>query len=168
MVIFHSYVSLPEGIHRWIRMKTDLQNYQFFGFSRALSYLRIGLWPPLSSSLSYHGRWFKENHPILCSTYTIGYFTEPIQLDSMLKGKAITVLQQFGYETTWNCRIPQHYIAIHSPFLANLHQPQALETLKGRFDCSEELREQAEAASNEEKQRNKDYHGSVVRNVQLW
>ena len=92
-------------------MKTDLQNYQFFGFSRALSYLPIGLWPPLSSSLSYHGRWFKENHPILCSTYTIGYFTEPIQLDSMLKGKPITVLRQFGDETTWNCRIPQHYIA---------------------------------------------------------
>jgi len=50
---------------------------------------------------------------------------------------------------------------LHSPFLANLHQPQALETLKGRFDCSEEQRQQAEAASNEEKQRNKDH-------VQLW
>ena len=29
----------------------------------------------------------------------------------MLKGKPITVLRQFGDETTWNCRIPQHYIA---------------------------------------------------------
>ena len=46
------------------------------------------------------------------------------------------------------------------------HQPQALETLKGRFDCSEEERRQAEAASNEEKQRNKDDHESVLRNVQ--
>lgn len=42
---------------------------------------------------------------------------------------------------------------------------KALETLKGRFDCSEELREQAEAASNEEKQRNKEAQEEVQNQV---
>eukprot|EP00435_Cladocopium_sp_Y103_P058714 s141_g20.t1 len=42
---------------------------------------------------------------------------------------------------------------------------KALETLKGRFDCSEDQRQQAEAASNEEKQRNKEAQEEVQNQV---